>query len=117
MRKLIKKILKESDELDWIKNVPDNVSFDDAETRQTYKIKTTEVFKEVLKACEVEELLYKTTTATVISKDMYSKYNNVFCGHKREDEVPSLNLMFSLPNNVLRNFWVTEDMVTLYPLR
>ena len=30
MRKLIKKILKESDELDWIKNVPDNVSFDDA---------------------------------------------------------------------------------------
>ena len=48
---------------------------------------------------------------------MNSKYNNVFCGHEREDRVPALNLMFSLPNNVSRNFWVTEDMVTLYPLR
>jgi hypothetical protein len=117
MRKLIKKILKESDELDWIRKVPGNVSFKDVEIGRTYRVETTELLNQAIKACGTVKISYKPTNVTVLDRDGDSRYRDVFCNHEREDRVISLYLSFHQPNSNTKNFWVTEDMVTLYPLR
>lgn len=117
MRKLIKKILKESDELDWIRKVPDNVPFKDIEIGRTYRVETTEVLNQAIEACSTSKISYKPTNVTVLDRDSDSRYRDVFCQHEREDRVISLYLSFHGPYSKTKDFWVTDDMVTLYPLR
>jgi hypothetical protein len=117
MRKLIKKILKESDELDWIKNVPDYVPFKDIEIGRTYRVETTELLNQAIKSCGTAKISYKPTNVTVLDRDLDSRYRDVFCNHEREDRVISLYLSFHQPNSNTKDFWVTDDMVKLYPIR
>lgn len=119
MRNLIKNILKESDDgFDWIREVPDYVPFSEAQVNKKYRIETTEVLLEALQACDELEWLYYSTEAEVIESDIKG-YDTVFCDHPHEDEVFTLKLKFyySYSNHYHpRNFWVTEDMVTLYEI-
>ena len=116
MRNLIKNILKESDELDWIREVPLHVPFEQAVEGKTYRIETTEVLRDAIEACDGLEWPYKSREAKVITKSRH-KYNAVFCDHEREDEVATLKLRFKKRDYFIHTtFWVTEDMVTLYEI-
>jgi hypothetical protein len=118
MRNLIKNILKESkDEFDWIREVPGNVSFKDVEIGRTYRVETTELLNQAIKACGTAKISYKPTNVTVLDRDLDSRYRDVFCNHEREDRVISLYLSFHGPYSKTKDFWVTDDMVNLYPIR
>jgi hypothetical protein len=120
MRNLIKNILKESkDEFDWIREVPTGVPFEQAVMGKKYRIETTEVFKGALESCDEFEWLYDSTKAEVIGFGI-KEYDDIFCDAERKDEVFSLKLRFYhpySPDSQSRRFWVTDDMVTLYPIR
>jgi hypothetical protein len=117
MRNLIKKILKESDEFDWIREVPTGVPFEQAVMGKKYRIETTEVFKGALEACDEYEWLYDSTKVEVIGFGI-KEYDDIFCDSERKDKVFSLKLRFyhPSPNPQSRRFWVTDDMVALYDI-
>lgn len=103
----------ESDDFDWIRKVPNSIPFEHVIIGDKYRIETTEVFNQAIEACETIRLSRKPTTATVIDRDVNSRYDEVFCGSKRQDMAISLHLSFHHSNS----FWVTDDMVKLYPLK
>ena len=119
MRNLIKNILKESkDEFDWIREVPTTIPFEEAVIGKKYRIETTEVLMGALEACDESEWLYYSTEVEVIDSDTKG-YADIFCDHESMDEVFTLKLKFyhSSSNHYYpRNFWVTDDMVTLYEI-
>ena len=114
MRNIIKKILKESDELDWIRAVPLNTPFEEAVVGETYRIETTEVLRDAIEACEAAEWPYKSREAKVIAKSMMY-YNDIFCDSERDDKVIALQLKFKKRDYYIHTtWWVSEEMVTLY---
>ena len=119
MRNLIKNILKESkDEFDWIREVPTTIPFEDSVIGKRYRIETTEVLISALEACDESEWLYNSTEAEVIDSDTKG-YADIFCDHESDDAVFTIKLKFyhSSSNHYYpRNFWVTDDMVTLYEI-
>ena len=120
MKKLIKNILKESkDEFEWIREVPTGVPFEQAVMGKKYRIETTEVLMGAIESCDEIEWLYDSTIAGVIRSGTKS-YDDIFCDSERRDKVFTLELNFYNPTHfpyISHSFWVTEDMVTLYPIR
>jgi len=109
---------KEDDDFDWIREVPTGVPFEQAVIGRKYRIETTEVLMGALEACDELEWLYNSTEAEVIDSGTKG-YDTIFCEHESMDEVFTLKLKFyysSSNHSQSRTFWVTEDMVTLYPI-
>ena len=121
MRNLIKKILNESVEEEdvwkWVRDIKPEISFEEAQIGDMYKIKTDEMLLNAINACgEWVGMYYDSVEVEVESKD-YIKYSDVYCGSENYDEVISLHLMFYDENgHGFSSFWVTEDMVKLYPI-
>jgi len=117
MRNLIKKILKEYDEWDWVRDTNPWISFEDAQIGEVYNIETDEVLLDALNACgDYDGMYYDSVSAEVINKDHSTGYSEVYCGSENHDKVISVMLEFIDGNDDrIGTFWVTEDMVTLYP--
>ena len=115
-------LVNESDDFDWIRDVEPNISFYDVKVNEKYNVELTDEFYKALNDCfgdlEPFELEgYKNTTnVRVIGKDM-SKHTDVHCHSGNDSEVVSLHLTFYNDNdtNIADSFWVTEEMVNLFP--
>ena len=124
MRKLIKKILKESDDLKWIKDVKASIPFDEV-NYTFYRIEfiDDERFIWEAKKCGVdnaEDIVYDTDYVKVLEKT-YLESGAVYCGDSNiyyEGDKASLELNFYDTENKLihSGYWVAEDQeVNLLP--
>ena len=115
MRNLIKKILKEADEWDWVRESNPWITFEEAKEDQFYNVEVDEILLDVLRACASSTAIYYEAVKAQVMSKAYVQYSDVYCGSDNDDEVLSLNLMFYNENGYgINSFWVTEDMVTLY---
>lgn len=117
MRNLIKKILKEADVWDWVRESNPWISFEEAKEDHYYNIEKSETLLDSLRSCGSSTTIYYEAVKAKVMSKAYIEYSYAHCGSDNDDEVLSLNLMFYNKNGYgIKSFWVTEDMVTLYPI-
>lgn len=110
-------IIKESDEWDWVRESKPWISFEEAKEDHYYNIEKSETLLNALMSCNLMTSIYYDSVKVEVVDKMYIKYSDVYCGSENDDEVLSLHLMFYNENGYgINSFWVTEDMVTLYPI-
>jgi len=111
-------VIKESeeDDWDWVREIPPHIPFEHAVVGRKYRIEPTTVLLDAVRNCGEYEEIFNAKEAVIGAKD-YLKYNAVYCDHERDDQVVSLRLHLDLGEAIgYTYFWVTEDMVTLYPI-
>ena len=114
---LIGKPLNEEDEWDWIRDTQPWISFEEAQIGQRYNIEKDEVLLDALNACGLWDYMYHNSVTAEVTGKGYNKYSNIHCGSENGDEVITLKLTFyDEQDKGIDEFWVTEDMVTLYPI-
>lgn len=109
--------ITESDDWDWVRDTTPWISFEDAQIGEVYNIETDGVLLNALNACgDYDGMYYDSVSAEVMEKDRSIEYANIYCGSENYDKVISLMLEFiDEHGDRIGTFWVTEDMVTLYP--
>lgn len=107
-------VIESSEDFDWIREVPLDVSFEQAEIGKIYRIEPTEVLKNALESCGEMDWLYYSNKAEVITKSE-EEYNDIYCDHESNDVVLALRLRFYYGDRE-KNFWVSPDMVKLYEM-
>jgi hypothetical protein len=118
------KLIREFDDFEWIREVPGTIPFEDVRTGVAYNVILEQNFIDAIKACDLMkgdgvDRMGLLNATKVISKGImvYMLYHHVFCGHERDDSVLALYLLFLDENDdPIEHFWVTEDMVGLYPI-
>lgn len=114
---LIGKPLNESDDFDWIRDTQPWVSFEEAQIGQRYNIEKDEILLDALKACDEYEYIYYDSVTAEVERMEYNEYSSTYCDSENHDRVISLRLTFYNEDGInIGYFWVTEDMVTLYPI-
>ena len=109
--------ITEWDDWDWVRDTNPWISFEEAQIGEFYNIETDDILLDALRACDDNvDMYYDSVSAEVIGRDYSMKYSSVYCDSENHDKVISLMLEFiDGHGDSIGNFWVTEDMVTLYP--
>ena len=115
MRKLIKKILKESDDMQWIKDIKPYVSFEDADLGTTYNviINIDEEFLQALWDCgediNIKSISYVEVAdrARVTSHDMYCDQEGKIYWEGYEDCL--LIKLYNKHGEVMLSHWFAPD--------
>ena len=109
--------LNESDELDWIRDTQPWIPFEEAKIGDVYNIEKDEILLDAILACDDDTFIYHRSTKAEVRDKGYNSYDNIYCESDNRDEVIVLQLKFLTENDrVIGSFWVTEDMVALYPI-
>ena len=117
MRKLIKKILKESDELQWIKDIEPYIPFDEVVIGGKYAVQVmdSKLFEIALEGCGEE--IYDIPLYVIVEKILKLNYDDIYCGDRDSDVVPHwdgvkecLDLTFYNKNgDYLVDHWLAPD--------
>ena len=86
MRKLIKKILKESDDLQWIKDIEPYIPFDEVVIGGKYAVQVMDNFEIALEGCGEE--IYDIPLYVIVEKILKLNYDDIYCGDRYSDVVP-----------------------------
>jgi len=118
MRNLIKKILKESSDFDWVRDIPDSVPFELAQIGKKYRIQVENELLRALEPCgEENDYIYKKSFYVVVENKRKMPHTNIFCESGIYDEVLGLQLSFLDSNEeYIDFFWVTQEMLNLYEI-
>lgn len=114
---LVKGNLNESDDFDWIRDIPAYIPYGDVKVGNSYAVWLNPLLFEALTACgHNHEPFKQANRVEVLRKKAKLKYHNVFCGHPGEDEVRGLLLVFYHDDIYINHFWVMEGMVDFLPM-
>ena len=108
-----------TDDFDWVREVDPNtpVDFINAVKGKKYRVEVDEVLLDALLSCGSSETIYfYAKEVEVINIDYNISYSEIYCDSENHDKVISLHLNFDLDEMGEANFWVTDDMVTLYEM-
>ena len=86
MRKLIKKILKESNELQWIKDIEPYIPFDEVVIGGKYAVQVMDNFEIALEGCGEE--IYDIPLYVIVDRILELDYDDIYCGDRYSDVVP-----------------------------
>ena len=86
MRKLIKKILKESNELQWIKDIEPYIPFDEVVIGGKYAVQVMDNFEIALEGCGEE--IYDIPLYVIVDRILELNYDDIYCGDRYSDVVP-----------------------------
>ena len=119
---LKKRILKELDDLDWIRDVEPFIPFGDVKVGELYKAEITDqaLLNDVLENCSLDYLDGDNEYIVYVGGFNYNLTSeDIFCLDGYFDgEKHSLHLTFYDMNDgtLATDLWVIEDLVKLYPL-
>ncbi len=86
MRKLIKKILKESNELQWIKDIEPYIPFDEVVIGGKYAVQVMDNFEIALEGCGEE--IYDIPLYVIVDRILELDYDDIYCESRYSDVVP-----------------------------
>ncbi len=117
----IKKILRESDDMDWIRDVTPYISFEDAVEGETYRvgIKNWDRFEEMLEMCSE----YDTHVENIVYVNVYRAHelscDEIYCDECDywEGKELCLDVIFLDSNKEsILSLWMSRDLIQLYAI-